>query len=102
MPTGREMLELARQHIGEPYDNVLVPKNNANWIGSWDCAEFMSWLVFQVGSFLYGCLHSGTWEGRKRVSSTGPHPTLSQRERAKTQPRGRNLVPVTYQCKTKL
>jgi N-acetylmuramoyl-L-alanine amidase len=56
MPTGREMLELARQHIGQPYDNVLVPKNNPNWKGPWDCAEFMSWLVFQVGGFLYGCL----------------------------------------------
>ena len=56
MATGREMLELARRHIGEKYDNVLVPKNNANWTGPWDCAEFMSWLVFQVGGFLYGCL----------------------------------------------
>ena len=56
LPTGREMLELARQHIGEPYGNVLVPKNNPNWTGPWDCAEFMSWLVFQVGGFLYGCL----------------------------------------------
>ena len=22
----------------------------------WDCAEFMSWLVYQVGGVLYGCV----------------------------------------------
>jgi len=58
MATGREMLELARPHIGEEYENVLVPKNNANWRGPWDCAEFMSWLVFQEAGFLYGCIDS--------------------------------------------
>jgi N-acetylmuramoyl-L-alanine amidase len=55
MATGRGMLELARRHIGEAYKNVLVPKNNANWHGPWDCAEFMSWLVFQDAGILYGC-----------------------------------------------
>jgi len=56
MATGIEMLELARPHIGEKYENVLVPKNNANWRGPWDCAEFMSWLVFQNAGILYGCI----------------------------------------------
>lgn len=58
MPTGKAMVELARQHVGEDYRNVLVPKNNANWRGPWDCAEFMSWLVFQEAGFLYGCFDS--------------------------------------------
>ena len=58
MATGSEMLELARPHIGEEYENVLVPKNNANWRGPWDCAEFMSWLVFQTAGILYGCVDS--------------------------------------------
>lgn len=58
MPTGPAMVELARQHIGEEYQNVLVPKNNANWRGPWDCAEFMSWLVFQEAGVLYGCFDS--------------------------------------------
>ncbi|HET7460217.1 MAG TPA: peptidoglycan-binding domain-containing protein [Longimicrobium sp.] len=57
MATGREMLELARRHIGERYENVQVPKDNANWRGPWDCAEFMSWVVYQVAGFLYGCLN---------------------------------------------
>src|SRR5688572_30758689 len=60
MPTGLAMLELARQHIGEEYQNVLVPKNNANWSGPWDCAEFMSWLVFQEAGILYGCIDNET------------------------------------------
>ena len=46
-------------HMGEAYENVLVPKNNANWRGPWDCAEFMSWLVYQEGGFLYGCIDDG-------------------------------------------
>jgi N-acetylmuramoyl-L-alanine amidase len=57
MPTGKAMVELAKQHIGQQYENVLVPKNNANWRGPWDCAEFMSWLVFQGAGMLYGCLN---------------------------------------------
>jgi N-acetylmuramoyl-L-alanine amidase len=57
MSTGRGMLELARQHIGQEYENVLVPKNNPNWRGPWDCAEFMSWIVFQDASILYGCIN---------------------------------------------
>jgi hypothetical protein len=55
MSTGRGLLERALPHIGEPYENVLVPKNNPNWHGPWDCAEFMSWLVFQESGILYGC-----------------------------------------------
>jgi hypothetical protein len=51
------MVRLARQHVGQRYENVLVPKNNPNWQGPWDCAEFMSWLVFQDAGFLYGCVN---------------------------------------------
>jgi murein L,D-transpeptidase YcbB/YkuD len=58
MSTGRGMLEMARKHIGQQYENVLVPKNNPNWRGPWDCAEFMSWLVFQDAGFLYGCINN--------------------------------------------
>ena len=56
MTDGEKMLKLAETRIGEKYVNVLVPKNNPNWHGPWDCAEFMSWLVYQVGGFLYGCV----------------------------------------------
>jgi hypothetical protein len=56
MATGAGLVELAKQHIGEDYEFVLVPKNNANWRGPWDCAELMSWLVFQEAGNLYGCV----------------------------------------------
>ena len=56
MATGAEMVAIALPHVGEQYENVQVPKNNANWRGPWDCAEFMSWVVFQGAGILYGCL----------------------------------------------
>ena len=58
MATGLGLLILARQHVGETYENIQVPKNNPNWHGPWDCAEFMSWLVFQDAGFLYGCINN--------------------------------------------
>lgn len=54
-PTGADVVALARTRIGEKYVNVLVPKDDANWHGPWDCAEFASWLVYQVAGVLYGC-----------------------------------------------
>jgi len=53
--TGAQMLALARQHIGEAYAHVPVPKTNPNWPGPWDCSEFTSWIVYQVAGVLYGC-----------------------------------------------
>ncbi len=55
-PTGAGLLSRARQHIGEPYINTQVPKNDPDWHGPWDCAEFISWLVFQEAGILYGCV----------------------------------------------
>lgn len=56
MTDGEKMLNLAATRIGERYVNICVPKNNSNWHGPWDCAEFMSWLVYQTKGFLYGCI----------------------------------------------
>ena len=53
---GLEILNKAEQHVGEKYFfGVSVPKNNPNWHGPWDCAEFASWCVFQASNILYGC-----------------------------------------------
>ena len=57
MSTGAGMVKLARTRVGQKYENVLVPKNNANWQGPWDCAEFVSWVVYQDAGFLYGCVN---------------------------------------------
>jgi N-acetylmuramoyl-L-alanine amidase len=56
MANGTDLLKLARKHIGERYVlGALAPKDNAAHTGPWDCAEFASWLVFQVSGRLYGC-----------------------------------------------
>ena len=60
MPTGQAMIDLAKPHIGELYESVVVPKNDPNWHGPWDCAEFLSWLVYQVSQQLYGCVNDET------------------------------------------
>lgn len=81
MADGERMLRLAETRIGEKYVNVCVPKNNPNWHGPWDCAEFMSWLVYQVGGFLYSCVdnaanpatveaYTGAWQTDSQVLGT--------------------------------
>jgi N-acetylmuramoyl-L-alanine amidase len=55
MPSGQGVVERARKHIGEDYKFVNVPKDDASWRGPWDCAEFVSWLVYQEAGVLYGC-----------------------------------------------
>jgi N-acetylmuramoyl-L-alanine amidase len=53
---GQQVLDIAQQHLGEKYVlGVLVPKDNPNWTGPWDCSEFASWIIFQAASRLYGC-----------------------------------------------
>src|ERR1035437_101897 len=53
---GADIVSLAQQHIGEKYVlGVLVSKDNPNWHGPWDCAEFVSWVIYQASSKLYGC-----------------------------------------------
>lgn len=54
--TGQDLIDLADHHIGEPYIlGSLAPKNDANYKGPWDCAEFVSAIVFQITGKLYGC-----------------------------------------------
>ena len=56
MATGADLLKKAAAHVGEQYVlGVVVPKDNRAWRGPWDCAEFLSWCVFQVAGKLYGC-----------------------------------------------
>lgn len=54
--TGQQILDLGNDHLRETYIlGAAVPKNNASWKGPWDCAEFVSWIVFQLSGRLYGC-----------------------------------------------
>ncbi|WP_341987597.1 glycosyl hydrolase 108 family protein [Azorhizobium sp. AG788] len=56
--SGEGILALARKHLGEIYKitDTSVPKDDPDWRGPWDCAEFISWLVYQESGTLYGCL----------------------------------------------
>jgi len=85
--TGAGLLKRAREHIGEEYRNVQVPKDDANWKGPWDCAEFVSWLVFQEAGALYGCeddqaqpskadAYTGSW--KKDVERIGIRVSVEQ------------------------
>ncbi|KJR42489.1 peptidoglycan-binding domain-containing protein [Candidatus Magnetoovum chiemensis] len=59
MATGEDILNLARRHIEEKYVyGAHAPKDNANWKGPWDCAELVSWCVYQVSGKLYGCYNN--------------------------------------------
>jgi len=58
MATGAQLVALAMTRLKEKYVNVLVPKDNPNWHGPWDCAEFASWVVFQKMGKLYGCVNN--------------------------------------------
>lgn len=54
--TGDDIVALGDKHVGEPYIlGAKVPKNDSNYIGPWDCAEFVSWLYYQTFGILYGC-----------------------------------------------
>jgi N-acetylmuramoyl-L-alanine amidase len=59
MSFGDDIVALARTHIGEKY----VLGANAKFLqpqfkGPWDCAEFVSWVIFQVSNekLLLGCV----------------------------------------------
>jgi len=59
MGTGHQLYELGTKHVGEKYHfGAMVPKNEPDYTGPWDCAEFASWLVYQVSERLYGCANN--------------------------------------------
>jgi len=69
---GTNLVDLAAKHIGEKYVlGVLVPKDNANWKGPWDCAEFASWCVFQASGRLYGCTNHDSGPAATADAYTG-------------------------------
>ncbi|MDP4262143.1 MAG: peptidoglycan-binding domain-containing protein [Bacteroidota bacterium] len=54
--TGQQLVALGNTRVGDPYIfGALAPKNDPLFHGPWDCAEFVSWLIFQTTGKLYGC-----------------------------------------------
>lgn len=59
MKTGKDLYDLGTKHVGEKYNfGALVPKDDAEYAGPWDCAEFASWLVYQLTGKLFGCANN--------------------------------------------
>ena len=55
MHNGRILLPIAEAHEGEPYVlGARVPMGSAAFHGPWDCAEFVSWCVYQAYGVLFG------------------------------------------------
>jgi N-acetylmuramoyl-L-alanine amidase len=53
--TGAGVLALAAEHIGETYIlGARAPMASPDWKGPWDCAEFVSWCVYQHSGILFG------------------------------------------------
>jgi len=64
MSTGQQFVTLATKHIGEKYIlGSKVPFKNANYTGPWDCAEFISWCVYQVSGLLVGVKGDESYTG---------------------------------------
>ncbi len=53
--TGKECIDLAKTKIGGRYVlGVVTDKTNPN-AKTFDCAEFISWVIYQLTQKLYGC-----------------------------------------------
>lgn len=78
MSTGKQIIKFAEQHIGEKYVlGARVSFDNANYKGPWDCAEFVSWVIYQTSGIKVGIkgneAYTGYWandEGKlcKKIS----------------------------------
>ena len=64
MATGNQILAIAQKHIGEKYAlGSLAPIGNPNFKGPWDCAEFVTWCVYQVSGLVVGSKDGDAYTG---------------------------------------
>lgn len=65
MATGTAFVKLANAHRGETYIlGAFAPKDNPKWKGPWDCAEFVSWVTFQMTGLVLGCTNNNDLPSR--------------------------------------
>lgn len=56
MATGKDLIKIAKTRLGSKYIlGIIAPKDDKNYRGPFDCAEFASWVVYQATGRLYGC-----------------------------------------------
>jgi N-acetylmuramoyl-L-alanine amidase len=56
MKTGKDLTAEAIKHVSEEYVfGADVPFDNPAYKGPWDCAEFCSWITYQIAGIVVGC-----------------------------------------------
>jgi hypothetical protein len=64
-PPASALCDLALSRVGEKYVlGCQVPKDDPDWHGPWDCAEYASWLAYQIARILIGCTSTGKTPAR--------------------------------------
>jgi N-acetylmuramoyl-L-alanine amidase len=72
MTNGNDVLKFALQYVGSKYVlGAVVPKNQANYKGAFDCAEFVAYCNFQTFGILYGCDTDNVANAAKADAYTG-------------------------------
>lgn len=52
---GQDIIDVGLSRRGETYVfGAVVPLDNPNWHGPWDCAEFTSWAAYQAYGLIFG------------------------------------------------
>lgn len=55
MLAGSDVIEIAESRLGQKYVfGARAPLDNPNWNGPWDCAEYISWCVYQAYGLIFG------------------------------------------------
>lgn len=61
MFSGQDVLDVGSTKIGQKYVlGAVVPLDNPNWKGPWDCAEFTSWCAYQAYGLIFGAGNAKT------------------------------------------
>jgi len=70
MATGKDILSIANLHIGQQHIfGTFIPKNNSDWKGPWNTAEFTSWCIYQASGKIFGCDNNSLPPDRARAST---------------------------------
>ena len=83
---GHDVLDIARQHVGERYVfGARAELSNPEYRGPWDCAEFCTWTVYQAYRVVFGTSSagdpfSGAWIDQARAQDC----TLTVEEAVRT------------------
>lgn len=53
--SGQDIIDVGTSRVGQTYIlGAVVPLDNPNWTGPWDCAEFASWCTYQAYGMVFG------------------------------------------------